>query len=124
MDEIAIVDAHHHFLEAGVLLQEVRNRAIRGRIKKDLGILQYRIAELSHILEYYRAEDLEKIIEEKQYVLEQDIKEAQRLIEDAIEALGEEPVFKKELSDAHYALGELYMVRPGKPLCMLSSQPS
>lgn len=105
------IDARHHFVEAETLLQNVKNRAIRGRIKKDLGILQYRIAELSHILEYYRAEDLEKIIE-KRYVSDEDIENARMFIEDAIQALGEKPAIKKELADAYYALGELYMVAP------------
>ena len=103
------IDAHYHLVEAEKLLEGIGNRQIVGRIKTNLGFLQYRVNEFAHLLEYYRAEDIEKILK---YVRHDRIDDARKLVEEAVTILSTEPVITKELADTYYALGELYMVSP------------
>ncbi|GAK60153.1 hypothetical protein ANT_29940 [Candidatus Vecturithrix granuli] len=105
------IDARHHLTEAEKLLHGLTNRQIAGRVKTNLGFLQYRVNEFAYLLEYYRAEDLEKIIT---YIPHERIDAARELLEYAIEMLSRAPVIKKELADAYYALGEVCMVTPGE----------
>ena len=103
------IDAHHHLAEAEKLLHGLTNRQISGRVHTNLGFLQYRVNEFAYLVEYYRAEDLEKIIT---YIPHDRIDAARQLVEQAIEILNRPPVIKKELADAYYALGEVCMVTP------------
>ena len=105
------IDARHHLTEAEKLLRELTNRQITGRVKTNLGFLQYRVNEFAYLLEYYRAEDIEKIIS---YIPHDRIDAARQLLEEAIEVLSRPPVIKKELADAYYALGEVYTVTPAE----------
>lgn len=104
------IDARHHLAEAERLLQNTRDPLIAGRIKTDLGFLAYRIDELENILEYYRAEDVQNMQPEHRDV----IQNAKESLDGALKELGEGESFKKERADAHYALGELYMVTPSR----------
>lgn len=109
------IDARHHFRVAKELLQTIsRNRLLIGRINTELGFLEYRVNELAYLLEYYRAEEIEQIITKSQFIPSTNIVKARELIEEAISVLEEEPAIKKELADAYYSLGELYMVTPSK----------
>ena len=103
------IDARHYITESEKLLHEVNVRLIEGRTKTDLGSLHYRVNELAYLLEYYRAEEIEGIIHQD-VRREQDVQSAENLLRDAINLLEEKPAVEKELADAYYALGELYMV--------------
>lgn len=103
--------AGQYLSEAENLLKDVQNRLLAGRIKPDLAILRYRVDLFDYLLEYYRAEEFEWIL--TQQVVGEDLHQleyARLLIEQAIELLEKSPVIKKELADAYYALGDLYMV--------------
>lgn len=104
------IDAQHNLAEAEQLLMDIRNRTLTGRTSTDLGILLYRVDEFSYLLEYYRAEEIEEML--KGYVQYEQIEKAEKLLQKAIRILSERPAIKKELADAYYALGELYMVTP------------
>jgi len=107
------VSAGRYLIEADTLLKDIDNRALSGRIMPDLAILRYRVDLFAYLLEYYRAKELDAILTEqigdkggKQ------LNQAKNLIENACDILKKPPVIKKELADAYYALGELYMVTP------------
>jgi hypothetical protein len=107
------IDANHHLKEAQKLLQEQKkpDRLISGRIYTDLGFVQYRVGELAHILEYYRAKDIETV--STQYETTVKIRRAEAYLKKAISVL-EGSTYYKELADAYYALGELYIISPDK----------
>ncbi len=104
------VDAQRYSNEGEQLLRDIRNRPIIGRNRTDVGVLSYRVDEFSYLLEYYRAEEIERML--KDYVQYEQIEQAERALTDAVRILQEKPVIEKELADAYYALGELYIVTP------------
>lgn len=106
------VDARHHAAEAERILEQhqIADRLLRGRLKTNQSLLTYRSNELSYILEYYRAEEIERIVAENLFVGEKEKEEALRLVNEAIEILNRSPQITKELADAYYVLGELYML--------------
>ncbi len=106
------IDAQHNLTEAERLLVNIGNRVLTGRSKTDLGILQYRVDEFSYLLEYYRAEEIEKMLQG--YVQHEQIEQAETLLQEAIGILGGKPPIEKELAGAYYALGELYIVTPSQ----------
>lgn len=103
------IDARHHLTEAEKLLHGLTNRQIAGCVSTNLGFLHYRVNEFAYLLEYYRAEDLEKIIT---YIPHERIDAAREMLEQAIEMLSRPPVIKQELADAYFALGEVCIVTP------------
>lgn len=104
------IDAQRYSNEGEQLLRDMRNRPIIGRNRTDLGVMSYRVDEFSYLLEYYRAEEIEQMLED--YVQYEQIEQAERALLDAVRILQEKPVIEKELADAYYALGELYIVTP------------
>ena len=105
------IDAQRHLSNAETLLQDVNERLLTGRIKTDLGSLQYRVREFPHLIEFYRAEEINQAIQDK-YPMDAD--HSGRILEEGLELLEKEPEFEKELADAYYALGELYMLMPSE----------
>ena len=104
------IDARHNLVEGEHLLRGIRNRPIIGRNRTDMGVLLYRVDEFSYLLEYYRAEEIEEML--AGFAQRDQIEQAERLLLEAIRILSEKPVIEKELADAYYALGELYIVKP------------
>lgn len=107
-----------YFLEEAVgLAEQIGDRLLMGRAKTNLAVLHYRSRELAYVLEYYRAEDIERIVSELRRSdiakpLADDIGTARRLLEEAVSGLEAPAAIDKELSDAYFALGELWMVAP------------
>ena len=106
------IDARHHALEAERLLQQMSNRMLSGRLKTILCLLQYHTKELTYLLEYYRAEEIHKMVQNLEFVQREDIRQAGHSIKDAIKLLEHPTPMLKDLADAYYASGELYMVSP------------
>lgn len=106
------LNANRYLKEAEGRLQESPNRVLQGRIKTDLAFLQYRMSEFTYLLEYYRAEEIEQLIEVHKDILSENVKRAKHLIFEAIKLFEKPPVIKKELQEAYYMLGKLYMVDP------------
>ncbi len=104
------IDAQYNLTQAEALLANIRNRTLTGRAKTDLGLLLYRVDEFSYLIEYYRAEEVENML--KGYMQHEQIEQAERLLHNAIQILSESPAIDKELADAYYVLGELYMITP------------
>jgi len=104
------IDAQRYLNDGEQLLRDIRNRPIIGRNLTDLGVLSYRVDEFSYLLEYYRAEEIEQML--RDYVQYEQIEQAERALTDAARILQEKPVIEKELADAYYTLGELYIVTP------------
>ncbi len=109
-----MIDARHHAEEAERLIdqQQIWDRLLIGRLKINLCLLQYHTKELTYLLEYYRAEEIENIVENQEFVRQQDITTARTLLKQGIDILRQKPEIVKELADAYYALGELLMVTP------------
>ena len=104
------IDAQRYLNEGEQLLRDIRNRPIIGQNRTDLGVLAYRVDEFSYLLEYYRAEEIERMLCD--YVQYEQVEQAERALTDAARILQEKPIIEKELADAYYALGELYIVMP------------
>jgi len=109
------VNAKRHLTEAEELLKKIQNRLLEGRIKPDLAFLQYRVDRFAYLLEYYRVEELAWLKKHRISHKEiEQLQEARKLVEAAISILEKEPPIPKELADAYYVLGELYMATPGQ----------
>lgn len=106
------IDARHHALEAEKLLQQMNNRMLSGRLKTIMCLLQYHTKELTYLLEYYRAGEIYDIVQNLKFVEREDIRQAGHSIKEAIKLLEHPTPMLKDLADAYYASGELYMVSP------------
>ncbi|MCI5158686.1 MAG: tetratricopeptide repeat protein, partial [Candidatus Electrothrix sp. AUS1_2] len=103
------IDARHYLEEAKRIYKEIPDRLLGGRVYSNFCQLSYGTMEFAHLIEYYRAEELHKAVENSSGT------HVQKYIdyaEKAIDLLEKEPVFHKELADAYFSLGELYMMMP------------
>lgn len=111
------VEGRYALEEAVRLAEQIGDRVLMGCAKTNLAVLFYRSRELAYVLEYYRAEELEQIVHELRQSdivkpLAEDIDTARILLEHAVAILEQPPAIDKELSEAYFALGELWMVSP------------
>ncbi|OQY27311.1 MAG: hypothetical protein B6244_11050 [Candidatus Cloacimonetes bacterium 4572_55] len=106
------IDARHHFDEAEKSIQGIGDRVLHGRLKTNQCWLKYRTRDFAYLLEYYRGGELLRLIEgESGFIIKRErFYKAVDLANEAIELLSQEPVIKKELADAYFTLGELFMV--------------
>ncbi|MCI5160807.1 MAG: hypothetical protein D3917_02035 [Candidatus Electrothrix sp. AX5] len=105
------IDARFCLDEAKKIYKEIPDRLLGGRVYTNFCQLSYGVMEFAHLIEYYRAEELHKALERSQCT---QIQEYIDYAEEAIQLLEEEPIFHKELADAYFSLGELYMMMPEK----------
>ena len=105
------IDARFCLEEAKKIYKEIPDRLLGGRVYTNFCQLSYGVMEFAHLIEYYRAEELHKALERSQCT---QIQEYIDYAEEAIQLLEEEPIFHKELADAYFSLGELYMMMPEK----------
>ena len=107
------VDAAHHARKAGELLEDLHDPLLQGRLKTNLGWLHYRTRELTYLLAFFHGKNFERIVEGSRFISPKELAEATQSISDAIHSLREmENPIAKEMADAHYALGEGYMITP------------
>lgn len=106
-----VINAHRYLQEAEDRLEESPNRLIQGRTTQHLAHVEYRVDEFAYLLEYYRAEEIEELLKEKED-LKHKIHKVEKLLQASINTLASEPPFKKEVGDAYFLLGELYMIEP------------
>jgi tetratricopeptide (TPR) repeat protein len=105
------IDARFYLEEAKKIYKEIPDRLLGGRIYTNFCQLSYGAMEFSHLIEYYRAEELHKALEHSHCI---NIQEYIDYAEKAIQLFEKEPIFHKELADAYFSLGELYMMMPEK----------
>lgn len=100
------IDAHHYLEEAEKIYKEIPDRLLGGRMYSNFCQLFYGDREFVHLLEYYRAKELEAVEQHDKKQIDNYIKHAK----EAIGLLETKPAFHKELADACFSLGELYMM--------------
>jgi tetratricopeptide (TPR) repeat protein len=105
------VDARCYLEEAEGIYKEIPDRLLGGRLYSTFCQLSYGTMEFANLLECYRAEELHRAVENSHGSHAGDYIE---YAEKAIQLLEQEPVFHKELADAYFSLGELYMMMPAK----------
>jgi hypothetical protein len=103
------VDALRLANESEELLATIQDRVLAGRVKMNLAWATHRTDELLNLLEYYRAEELTDLIVNKNYIDQPRLRTAKEYLLSAIATLGEEPPIYKELADAYFILGEMYL---------------
>lgn len=91
------------------LYHDIPDRLLGGRMYSNFCHLFYGTMEFSYLIEYYRAEELHQAVELSQGT---NIRKYIGYANKAIKLLGVEPVYHKELADAYFSLGELYMMMP------------
>ena len=106
------IDARHHAERALQLIrqEQIEDPMWEGRLKTVFCLLLYRTNEFAYLLEYYRAEEMQGVIENLGFFRKQEAREAAQFVKDAIAILSTKPGLQKYLADAYYALGELQMV--------------
>ncbi|MCI5131861.1 MAG: tetratricopeptide repeat protein, partial [Candidatus Electrothrix sp. EH2] len=104
------IDARFYLEQAEKIYKEIPDRLLGGRVYSNLCQLSYGTMEFAHLIEYYRAEELHKAVENSSGAHVQ--KYIDYAKKQAIQLLEKEPVFHKELADAYFSLGELYMMMP------------
>ncbi|CAK8716668.1 hypothetical protein GCAAIG_06075 [Candidatus Electronema halotolerans] len=100
------IDARHYLEEAKKIYQKIPDRLLGGRVYSNFCQLFYGDREFVHLLEYYRAKELEPVEQSDRERIDDYIDHAKK----AIDRLEEKPAFYKELADACFSLGELYMM--------------
>ncbi|MCI5194464.1 MAG: tetratricopeptide repeat protein [Candidatus Electrothrix sp. AU1_5] len=105
------IDARHYLEEAKKICKEIPDRLLGGRVYSNFCQLSYGTMEFAHMLECYRAEELHKAVENSHG---RHVGEYIDYAKKAIQLLEKEPAFHKELADAYFSLGELYMMMPKK----------
>ncbi|MCI5211152.1 MAG: tetratricopeptide repeat protein, partial [Candidatus Electrothrix sp. ATG2] len=105
------VDAHVCLEQAKKIYRVIPDRLLGGRVYSNFCQLSYGSMEFAHLLEYYRAEELHEAVEQSRGT---HIQEYIDYAGKAIQLLKMKPVFYKELADARFSLGELYMMMPTK----------
>lgn len=103
------VDALRLAQKAEELLRNIHDRVLQGRVQMNLAWAAHRTDELNNLLEYYRAEELTDLLLNKNYVDQNKLVQSRDYLKKAIEVLGEEPPIDKELADAYFILGEMYL---------------
>lgn len=105
-----LVNAREQFAKAGELLAQIGSRLIAGRVKINLGFLEYRVSELASVLEFYRAEEVRTIIQQYVAPKQDRLNTAIEFVHAAFADLGKPAPFTKELADAYYHLGWFHTV--------------
>ena len=103
------IDAGYHAERATSLLKEIQEPLLSGRLQTNLGCLHYRSRELTSLLTYAHGAELNRILEHGSFVTKDEITRAEEAILEAVQIL-RTTSFIKELADAYYALGEIYMM--------------
>ena len=103
------VDGRCYLEEAEGIYKEIPDRLLGGRLYSTFCQLSYGTMEFANLLECYRAEDLHRAVENSNG---KHVQEYIEYAEEAIRLLEQEPVFHKELADAYFSLGEMYMMMP------------
>ncbi len=103
------VDARQYLEEAEGIYKEIPDRLLGGRLYSTFCQLSYGTMEFANLLECYRAEELHRAVENSHG---KNVQEYIEYAEKAIQCLGQKPIFHKELADAYFSLGELYMMMP------------
>jgi tetratricopeptide (TPR) repeat protein len=85
------IDARHHAHVAEKLIEEgpIHDPTWEARLKTNLCLSQYRKNQLAYLLEYYRAEEIEKIVQGMGFIQYAEIEEAEKLVKEAIDILTE-----------------------------------
>lgn len=105
------IDARHYLEEAKKIYKEIPDRLLGGRVYSNFCQLSYGTMEFAHLIECYRAEELLKAVESSSGTHVPDYIDYAK---EAIQLFEKEPAFHKELADAYFSLGELYMMMPVK----------
>jgi hypothetical protein len=103
------IDARFYLKEAEKIYKEIPDRLLGGRVYSNFCQLYYGTMEFAYLVEYYRAEELHQAIKLSRG---RNIGKYVRYAKKAIHLLEMEPALHKELSDAYFSLGELYMMMP------------
>ncbi|CAK8719449.1 hypothetical protein GMJAKD_08725 [Candidatus Electrothrix aarhusensis] len=105
------IDARHYLEEAKKIYKEIPDRLLGGRVYSNFCQLSYGTMEFAHLIECYRAEELHKAVKSSSGT---HVQEYIDYAKEAIQLLEKKPAFHKELADAYFSLGELYMMMPAK----------
>lgn len=113
------MDARSYLEQAKRIYREIPDPLLGGRLQSNYCWLSYDSLESAYMIEYYRARELRYAVNNtftKQGSLRAELlRSAVEHTKEAIKILqgeSEDPVSHKELADAYFNLGELYMMTP------------
>ena len=107
------MEARPYLEQAEKIYKEIPDPVLGGRLYSNFCWLSHDVLEFAYLIEYYRADELRDAIESKQQRLEKTSVSFLFHAEKAVKLLDQATtVSHKELADAYFKQGELYMLLP------------